>query len=76
MAKEVIMYEAFDGTIFPSRKDADEHDKRDPDLQFVEEYLESDQNPYHQAAQYTMAKITLYNYFRFIRETPNDKDTD
>jgi len=65
------MYEAFDGTVFKTQHECENHDKKVIDDQKIAAFLSSKNNIYDKPAHLTVADNTLNAFCAFVRMEEN-----
>jgi hypothetical protein len=77
MAKEVTMYQAFDGEVFESKVRCEKYEKQKEDEERVAQFLRSKHNVYDKSAHLTVAENTLLAFATWCRgETPVVKEEE
>lgn len=67
MAEQIIMFQAYDGSVFPTIEQCKAWEQRMTDNESIESFLSSSNNIYTKPAHWAVAEKTLQEYCAFMR---------
>jgi hypothetical protein len=76
MAEAITMYQAYDGSVFPTKEQCNAWEQRMTDNEKIESFLCSPNNIYTKPAHWAVAEKTLQEFCAFLRESPSDEKVD